>query len=418
MTTEVELSNEKKPVIMDISAYSNLSHKLNFMAQGLRDLKDAETQLVYIECYTKTEKKDDEEKNINIIRFSTDVSIWTEISPLNKYTTPILEKPIAVNLFDLFNVVQNCMSDDTEFISFRIDETDSANPNLVVSGFYNELREYNEMETSLKIHKIGFPRREFKSPKDDGVVTTLELDHLALYNILRMNTENKTEGVNFVIKDKKISFQTIYNGLKTSLIIKAYKDQLFFKDITVFMPFYFLNLMVGTGDIENVKFHIFSDSVVVEAGGYNFVYNIEKEVEIFDISDDGLEDFCVVDPKNAEAVITLLNKINKPSPISIATITKLEDKIAEIQTGIDGRYKISVLMECIMQTETPITVDADILQWMVTNTQVDGIKIQRYANTNDMYISYENELFIKKIQYLHDVFVDYRSVDANKKVGV
>jgi len=405
MNTELENIEQKKPVIMDISAYSNISQKLNFLAQGLKDLKDAETQLVYIECYTKIDKKDDEETSINIIRFSTDLSIWTEIHPLNKHTTPILEKPIAVNLFDLFNVVQNCISDDTAFISFKIDETDS---NLVVSGFYNELREYNELEVSLKIHKIGFPRREFKSSKDDGVVTVFELDHLSLYNILRMNAEHKTEGVNIVIKNKKISFQTNYNGLQTSLIVKSYKDQLFFKDINVFIPFYFLNLMVGTGDIKNVKFYIYDGSVVVEAGGYNFIYNIEKEVEAYDISEDGLEDFCVVDPKNAEAVITLLNRVNKPSPVSVSTISKLEDKIAEIQTGIDDRYKISVLMECIMQSENPIIIDSDIFQWMVSNTQVDGIKIQRYANTNDMYISYENELFIKKIKYSHDIFIGFR----------
>ena len=415
MTAELEVNKEKKPAIMDISAYSNIQQKLNFLAQGLRDLKDAENQLIYIECYTKPAEKDEEE-DINIIRFSTDVSIWTEISPLNKHTTPILEKSIAVNLYDLYNVVQNSISDSTEFISFKLDETDTSNPNLVISGFYNELREYDELEVSLKIHEMEFPRREFKSSRDADLIAMFELDHLSLFNILRMNIEHKTEGVNVVINDKKISFQTDYNGLKTSLIIKSYRDQLFFKDFTVFIPFYFLNLMAGTGDIENVKFHVFNDSVIVEAGGYNFIYKIKKEVEGFKISDDELEDFCVVDPKNAEAVMTLVNRVNKPAPISVASISKLEDQMAEIKTGLDGRYKISVLLECIMQAETPITIDTDIFQWMVTNTQVDGIKIQRYAHTNNIYISYENELFIKKIQYIHDIFTDYRMVETTKKL--
>ena len=114
--------------------------------------------------------------------------------------------------------------------------------------------------------------------------------------------------------------------------------------------------------------------------------------------------------------MTLVNRVNKPAPISVASISKLEDQMAEIKTGLDGRYKISVLLECIMQAETPITIDTDIFQWMVTNTQVDGIKIQRYAHTNNIYISYENELFIKKIQYIHDIFTDYRMVETTKKL--
>ena len=69
-----------------------------------------------------------------------------------------------------------------------------------------------------------------------------------------------------------------------------------------------------------------------------------------------------------------------------------------------------------MQSETPISIDTDIFQWIVTNTQVDGIKIQRYKNTNNMYIAYENELFIKKIQYNHEIFTNYRLEEEKKQL--
>ena len=415
---EKKEDNTNKSVIMDVSTYSGIAQKINVLAQAIRNIEDAEKQLIYIECFTKPSDKEDE-KDSNIIRFSTDTAVWTEIFTFNKYTTPILPKSVAVNLYDFYNVINNCNPDDTEMISFRIDENNPNEPSLIVSGYYNDLREYDEVEVSLKIHKIGFPRRKFKSSNDENKILTFELDQLALYTILRMNVENDTDGVNIVIKDRKMSFQTNYHGLRTTAQIKSYEDQLFFKDGTTFIPFYFLNLMAGTGQITPIQFHIYDDVLIVEAGGYNFVYTIDKEIcTSFNTPTEGLEDFCVVDPKNAEAVLLLTNNINAPAKLSVARIKKIEDHVAEIQVCLEDRYKASVLIECIMQSNKELKVDTRIFQWMVSNTQVDGVKIQRYTGTDDVYIKYENELFKKTIHYSHEEFVNYRNEGINKLLEI
>jgi len=85
------LVESTQPVTMDVSGYSNIGNKLNFLAQAIKDVRDAENQLLYIECYTKSEKIDEEMKEVRYIRFSTDVTLWTEIQPARPYKRPILE---------------------------------------------------------------------------------------------------------------------------------------------------------------------------------------------------------------------------------------------------------------------------------------------------------------------------------------
>jgi len=397
-----------QPVTMDVSGYSNIGNKLNFLAQAIKDVRDAENQLLYIECYTKSEKIDEEMKEVRYIRFSTDVTLWTEIQPARPYKSPILEKSIAVNLYDFFNLIDNCQSDDSEMLMFKIDEKDPENPELCIGAFYNELREYDELEIRLKIHKIDFPKREFMSVERTPI-TVFELDQMSLMHILNLNVEHRVEGVNIIIKDRKISFQTNYHGLRTNIIIKEYQDQLFMKDIIVFIPFYLLNLMAGTGSVKPIKYYVYEDSIVVESAGYNFGYKIEKTVDSFELSDEGYEEFCITDPKNAEAVLKLGNNLNKPAPISTVVIKRIEEQLLDVQFEYKGRYKISTLLECLARTDDEVVIDADILQHMVSNTNVDGVKIQYLPGKNEIYIKYENELAIREQHYNHEEFSSYRN---------
>ena len=76
--------------------YTNIiAQKINFLAQGIRNEKESDNANIYIECYT-TEKDDKPHK---VVRFSTDLYLWTEIHPVDPVEGDILLHNVAINLF-------------------------------------------------------------------------------------------------------------------------------------------------------------------------------------------------------------------------------------------------------------------------------------------------------------------------------
>jgi hypothetical protein len=404
-----EIIKIDKPIVMNVSIYSSISQKLGFLAQGIKNEKDAESHLVYIECYSEIRTIKEKEQAVKVIRFSTNLNVWTEIYPYDKINGEILPKNVAVNLYDLYNIVDNCKDD---LIAFWIDESNPENPELVIDSFYNDKEEYDELEVRLKIHEIGFPLRklipadiveETKKP-----IFTLALSNISLYSIIhQLNTENKVDGVNIIVKNRKLCFQSNYNGFLTNLILKDYKDQIFFRDFQVFIPFNIFNLMSATGQITDIEFDIYDDCVIVETDEYSFLYKTEKEVEPFEIVDAGYKEYVVVDPENILYPVQILNRINKPALISVAEIEKVDDKTGDVVIKYDGRYSASVRIKMAMLSDDKVLIDSDLLESIFTGTNVDAIKIKYFENKN-LIIRFENLLMEKEMFYDHGTFMKYR----------
>jgi len=413
MNTEV--TEIEEPIIMNVSAYSNIAQKLNFLALAIKDQKDAESQDIYIECYTETRKVDDKEQELKIIRFSTDMYLWTEIHPYDKLTGDLLPQNISVNLYDFYNIIDSCKDD---IIAFWIDDTSNE---LVLSSFYNDLREYDELEVRVKINKKGFPLRALDNMQEGNTpVASFELNQVSLHYILLMNMEHNTDGVNIVFENRRMTIQSDYHGVKTILMIREYEKQIFFKNTTVFIPFYVLNLMSGTGEVNPIKFEVYEDLIKVETTDYNFMYKIEDKKEAFTISADNFEDYMVVDSKNMESVIKLLNKVNKPAPISTVKFEKISKTSAEMSAEYEGRYTVITRIDLAMLSDDIISMDSDIVQIMFNNIGIDAIKMDyNPENHNLIHTKYENQLMEKEILYDHEEFNAFRKKTFEKayKVG-
>jgi len=401
---------EEQPIIMDVSSFSNIGQKVNFLAQGIKSLEDAQSQNIYIECFTEER----EEEKIKVIRFSTNLAIWTEVYPVDKIDGDVLPKSIAVNLYDFYNAIENSKDD---IISFWIDEGQQGAdvPELVISTFYNDNKEHEELEIRLKIQQLDFPRRKFLPPSRK-LEFSFTLDQISMYNVIhQLNIENKTDGVNVVVSDRRMHFQSDYHGFMTNLAIKQDEKQVYMNDFSVFIPFYVLNLMAATGQVSDIKFDFYSlegsniyGMLVVETEDYNFAHMIDSKGESFELSEEHGEDYLIADPENIIYPLQMLNRINKPAKISVATIEKTDKENGEISVSYEGRYSAIARIEmAIFPDNMPLHIDSDLLEVILTKTEIDGIRI-KYIDSNNIYIKYENALFIKEMAYDHVKFMKYR----------
>ena len=266
---------------------------------------------------------------------------------------------------------------------------------MVINTFYNDEKEYDELEVRLTIHDIGFPKREFGTDDKNNLKYSFSLNQVAIYNLIQeLNIENKTRGMNIIVKDKKIFFQIDYNGLKINLNIKSYDDQIFMKDFSAFIEFYAFNLMCATGQHTDIIFDIYSvdgeNTLMIHTDEYSFAYNVKMDEEVFKLSDEGFTDAFIVDPENINHPIQLLNRINKSANISVAKIEKDDEKNGEITIEHDGRYSATARIVMAMYLDDDIYIDSDILEALFVKTNVNGIKAK--SLDDKLYIKYENQL--------------------------
>jgi len=399
---ESNLITTNEPTVMTVSAYSGIAQKLNFLAQGIKDLKDAECSNVYIECYDKTDDADDNnEQSIKTIRFSTDLYVSTEINPYDKFNGDLLDESIAVNLYDLYNITTNCQD---EVLSFWVDGDE-----LVINSYYQPEKDIDELEVRLKITDRGFKDRSDSIVEDKTPVSTITLSSLSMVSIIKqLNCENKADGVNFVIKDNKLRFESKYNGFDSILTIKDIDDQVFFKDISAFIPFYAFNLMSATGQISDVKFNVYDDTLVVNTEEYDFIFPLDNMVESFDINDDNAIDYFVIDAKLFEVTLDLINRLNTPADISEMEIEYVSQGEADLTCVKEGRYTISVRTDLAMLCKESIKIDSDIFAELFKLSNVDAIKVKLDTDTKKLYIKFENGILTRQVVYDHDTFMEYR----------
>jgi len=394
-------------IVMVVSEFSGIAQRLNFMAQSIQNEEEAKTANVYIECFTRTEKEKGIDKEVNVIRFSTDLNLWTEIHPYNKYTGALLEYSVAVNLFDFYNIVDNCKDD---LVHFTIDVADDGEPELTISSFYNDQKDINELEVTMAIHEFAFPVRELTTEGiAENKITSLELSNLTLYNLIaELNVEQSTDGVNIIIEDGKIRFQSDYNGYKSEITLKEHEEQVFDVDCTIYIPFYVFNLMSATGHVNNLRFDVYPDLICVETNDYKFAYKTESKGSVFKFDTDGFEEHFVVECEEMESMVGLLNRVNKPSPISLFKLEKVDTHHMDVQAQCKGRYNASGLVTMAVLSDSSLICDGDLLEDLFKRTNVDAIKVK--SRDGDKFIAeYENAILFKTVQYDHESFMDFRN---------
>ena len=402
-----DLQTTESPTTMSISAFSGIGQKLNYLAQVIKDEKEAETRQLYIECYKEDRKINNAWQTINIIRLSVDFNIWTEINTYDKIDGAILPKNISVNLYDFFNIVDNCKDD---IISFWIDEEEAQ---LVINSFYNEHRDQDELEVRLPIGDIGFNTRKLTTDVDDigcSPLHTLELPPIMLYTIMaELNVEQKTDGIYISNVNGNMYFTSDYNGYKTQLNFKELNTNIGDDEWSYFVPFNLMSLISATGTISNLKLNFYADDVnalVVDTEDYKFSYPTSVIEYDITIPNEG-EEFLVVESEMAQQMAALINRLNKPAPYNIYTIKKVDEMTAEVECVYKDRFAISVYTDMAMLCDKELQIDSRIFERIVTKNMVDAVKFELVDDVNTL-IKITTPVYEKKLYYKHEQFSQYR----------
>lgn len=398
---EIEETQEFSPTVMIVSPYSNIANFLRQFVGGIKDDDIAKEWPVIIDCYSKEVG----DVNQQIIRLSDPNGMWTEISPVDSISGALLPESVSVNLCDLSNVIDNCPD---EMISFWIDTEDEE---LVINSFLNEEKDIDELEVRLKILDRGFPTRNLSSTSlnETEKVGTITLNATMIHFIVNeLNVENSVDGVNIIVQDGKLKFQAAYNGFNSQLKVKQLEDEVYDKDFSVFIPFNVFCQMVSTGHPHDLKFEIYeNDLLVLNTDNYNFYYQLKETRPIFDIDMEGSERYFIIDAELMESTMKLMNRLSTKSQISNVLIEYVSDGEADISTSYEDRWSISIRTDLAMLSKESITVDADILQEMVSRTQVDAIQMNMF-NSNKICMKLENGLIEKIMHYDHEIFSTFR----------
>lgn len=381
--------------VMRISAINDLPQRLCFMAKGLQSEYQADNEQLYIECY----RKEDE----NVIRLSTSTGIWTEVNPYDKEEGDILPFSVSVNLYDFFNAVDHCID---ELISLWIDEETNE---LVLNSFYNPDKELDELEVRFKIGTSKFPFRPITVTPDAKLINTIELDAQSLVEIMtQLNYEKTADGVNIIVENKKLKFQNVYAGMKSTLILKTYEQNDYDTDCSVYIPFNIFGLMLSTGQHTPLIFNIYeNNTVTLTACEYNFMHVDTTNTEIFTLDVSKFNDYFVMDAKLLECNMKLLNKLTQQVPIVNVKFEKVDACVADIICEYPNRYTVAMRTDLAMLSDKEMNIDARILSEMIRHTNVDAIRV-KIDDFDGVYIGYENAIVKKQTVYDHSEFSKYR----------
>ena len=417
---------EISPTIMVISSYSLIAQKVMFLANAIADEESSNSKLINIECFTVNDR---EKGDRRVVRLSSDDGVWVEVSPLHEYSGDILPKNVAVNLYDFFNILDNCKD---ELLSFWIDEEDNE---LVINSFYNEDMNCDELEVRMPIHSLDFPPIDRYLEGDSFI--DFELNPMEIASTVReLNNENQVDDIHFVFSDEKLTYWSLYNGLTSKLEIKESnrsKDVECMLDYFAFkIPFRIYNLMASTGQVTPIKCSLYqwgaSEYIIkLTANEYHFLIKAEpstiltstiNDINLIDNEDvenpdcGDVEKLFMINVEDFNSMIQLVNRISKSAPLEYGEIVieKVNDAMADFTLKYPGHYEIGVrlILAMLVDENYSIRIDSHLFEDLLTKSGVDAISVYRVKSTGDLFIKYENAIAHKTLLYKHDVFIESR----------
>ena len=373
---------ESEIKVMQISPYSGIATKLSFLAKLIMTDLQADSEQLHIECYDNDGTK--------TIRLSNNTGICTEVFPYDKIKGTLLNKNITVNLYDFYNIADNCLD---EMISLWIDEETNE---LVFNSYYNETKDLDEVEFRIKIINAYDGLRNYIQGSD--LFTKITIDQITINQILsNLNYDSLTDGFNIAVHDGKMLFHSSYKGVETDLIVKM-SQNIDSADCTVFIPFTLFNLMASTGQITPLELSLYSNNILeLHANEYHFIMPIDKIVTPNLVNEDQYKDYFVIDAKLFEDTLKLLNKMTQQSKSHLITFEKVNETHADITNVYDNRYTASIRTDLAMLSDDILAMDSMLLYQIIAKNSTDAIRVK--YNEKDVFIKYENVMIIKTTVY-------------------
>ena len=381
------MAEEKDPIVMKFSEFGGLQNKMNFLTQPIRDEKEAENSRLYIECYEEDGKK--------TVRLSNDMIVSAKVYPFGD--SPILDRNVCVNMFDFYNVIKQCAS---ELISIWIDDEDESNPELVINSYYNADKDYDELEVRLKIHDMGFEKRDIDLSSKAGEMRCVSLDNIAASAIIKhTNIFDKAKNITFVVKDGKMSFECDAGGLKSVATYKTSEDAPGAEDIRVTMPYDMFVLMTGTGSVGTNKIYISEDgsTLYCKTPEYDFMCDLPDPEDPVENLYDEADPYMTIDPEYAKYALGIMNRCNAPSKDFTLLIEPVDKVTADMTYVFADRYSISVRGGLAMEGTRNITIPGDMFEEVFKAARTDAVSFRIKGDT--LYIKYDTALVLRFIVY-------------------
>ena len=392
---------------LEISSFSNIHLRLRYLSSVIRTQAESENTLISIESYKVT---DETEKEKSVVRFGLDNQLWVEIYPLKKYGGQILDVNVSVNMYDLFNALDNCRD---ELITFWVDADTNE---LVVNSFYNEHLDADELEVRLPIHEEwSYLRNTKEVPVDPDFV--VKLSNITLYTAMKeLNLENLTDRIYFEFEDGIISMHSSYQGIYTKVQMKEMMKLDHGSSAKSFsIPFNLFYLMASSGQVTDLNMVVKNGFVWVTANEYTFVCPVVYGgVDLLSYDIESVPVF-IIDSEQGFAAIEKICKINSTDIPTEITYEKVENGVADFKAVIGKRMTIYVRAVLATLTDDSIKFDGNIFKEMFSQNGVDAISINKIpGDENMLFVKYENGYMHKTVVYNHDRFFSFRITNHQK----
>jgi hypothetical protein len=381
---------------MYVSKINLIADRLNFLGQSIASEGDADGALIYIKC----EKANKKLEVPNKIKFYIDLGIYAEVTTVDKYNGEVLDKEIAVNLYDLYNIVNNC--DDV--VSF---ELDTKNSKLVISSYYNETTDYDELEMQIPYTEVNFPSSNVS--KLGNKIVEFELDAKSCYSIIKELSIGNNQGFNFIVKDNKFSIESYnknYPYLKTRLFLK---DMLEVKspDFASFVPFSLFKLISGSGELGGLDIEVHENGIKVNTDNYKFFHITTGHLPIIKEDSSNYIQSLIVDIEAFYHNLRILNAINLPNKNDTISLEKVDDTTADLMIENQNRYTGSTRIKMAMFSDTKLIFSGKLFYEIFERLGIDAIALKFQKPENEqgtaykLYSKIENFMIIKEFFYDH-----------------
>lgn len=401
--TDIIEVTDTSPVVMTISAFSNINQRLKFLSAIMRTKEESDSRIVRIESYRR-EMKTDPSKIESVIRFSIDADVWCEINTMKRVGGEILPKCIAVNLYNVFNMLDNSRD---EMISMWIDDESNE---LVLNSFYNSDLDRDELEVRLPIIESWTDPEIVKDERGDAT-TIITVSPVTTYSALKeLNIENKTDYIQFLVKDGKLSLGSYYHGIITIIDPVEFSNDDFGDMKSFAIPFGLFYLMVSTGQIEPLRIEIHDGYVFLQTTDYGFKY-ILQDITLIDVnsqSNDGAEKIFIMDSDQGFATIEKVTNLNCITEFTEVTYEKITDGLADFIADIDGKMKIYSTAILATLSDKQIKFDGNVFRDMFSKNGVDVLAVNLLPDGR-LYVGYTTAAVNKTVYYDHTKFMEYRT---------
>ena len=404
-TTNIDITEvvDESPIVMTISAFSNIQQRLKFLSAIMRTKEESDSRVVRIESYRR-EMKTDSTKTESVVRFTIDSDVWCEINTLKRVGGDILPKCISVNLYSLFNMLDNSRE---EMVSMWIDDDTNE---LVVNSFYNPDLDRDELEIRLPIIDSWVDPIINIDDRDEPSSVIL-LSPITTFSALKeLNIENKTDYIQFIVTDGKLSLASEYHGIITHIEPNEFVNDDFGNMKSFALPFGLFYLMSSTGQVDVLRLEVHDGYVYLHTDDYGFRYQLVDVdlVNMSELSTNGMEKIFIIDSDQGFATIEKVTNLNCVSDYTEITYEKIANGLADFSANIEGKIKIYATAILATLSDVKVQFDGNVFRDMFTKNGVDVLAVNQLPGGR-LYIGYTNAAVTKSVYYDHTKFMKYRT---------